>query len=48
MRAVLDRYRTGGGAYEEVIVSDCGHSPHIEKPEEFRKTFLAFLAQNSK
>lgn len=46
MRAVLDRYRDGGGAYDEVIVADCGHSPHIEKPEEFRKVFFAFLAQN--
>ncbi len=47
MRAVLDRYRSGGGAYEEVIISDCGHSPHIEKPEDFQKAFLAFLAQIS-
>lgn len=46
MRAVLDRYQSGGGQYDEVIVADCGHSPHIEKPEEFRKTFLAFLARN--
>jgi pimeloyl-ACP methyl ester carboxylesterase len=44
IRAVLDRYATGGGRYTEVVVADCAHSPHIEKPEEFRTAFLAFLA----
>ncbi|HET9981586.1 MAG TPA: alpha/beta fold hydrolase [Ktedonobacterales bacterium] len=44
MRAVLDRYAANGGRYTEVVVADCGHSPHIEKPEEFRKVFFALLA----
>jgi pimeloyl-ACP methyl ester carboxylesterase len=26
-----------------VVVSDCGHIPHIEKPEEFRKALMGFL-----
>lgn len=34
LRAVLDRYRENGGAYREVVIADCGHSPHIEHPAE--------------
>lgn len=45
MRAVLEQYKAAGGHYEEVVVADCGHSPHIEKPEEFRNVFFAFLAR---
>jgi ABC-type branched-subunit amino acid transport system ATPase component/pimeloyl-ACP methyl ester carboxylesterase len=45
MRAVLDRYQAGGGHYEEVVIADSGHSPHIEKPEEFRQAFFAFLTR---
>lgn len=44
MRAVLDAYATNGGRYTEVVVADCGHSPHIEKPDEFRAAFYPFLA----
>lgn len=33
-RAVLDRYAAAGGEYREVVL-DTGHSPHIERPEEF-------------
>jgi pimeloyl-ACP methyl ester carboxylesterase len=43
MRAVLDAYKAAGGAYQEVILPDCGHSPHIEKPAEFQQALLAFL-----
>ncbi|GAA0378763.1 alpha/beta hydrolase [Microbispora corallina] len=39
-RAALERY----GAYREVVVSGCGHSPHVEKPAEFREALLAHLA----
>jgi ABC-type branched-subunit amino acid transport system ATPase component/pimeloyl-ACP methyl ester carboxylesterase len=47
MRAVLDRYTASGGRYQEVVVPDCGHSPHIEKPDEFRRAFFSFLAAHS-
>lgn len=47
MRAVLDRYQAAGGSYEEVVISDCGHSPLIEKPQEFRTRFFAFLDASS-
>jgi pimeloyl-ACP methyl ester carboxylesterase len=43
IRAVLDQYRAAGGNYEEAVIADCGHSPHIEKPDEFRTRFFAFL-----
>ena len=46
-RALLERYREVGGAYEEVVIADCGHSPHIEKAAEFRARFFAFLAAHA-
>ncbi len=44
MRAVLDRYQANGGTYEELVLAECGHSPHIEHPEEFRAALWRFLA----
>ena len=44
MRAVLDAYQARGGRYQEVVLTDCGHSPLLEKPAEFRKAFFDFLA----
>lgn len=44
MRAVLERYQANGGRYREVVLADCGHSPHVEQPAPFREAFLAFLA----
>jgi pimeloyl-ACP methyl ester carboxylesterase len=38
-RAVLDRYVSAGGAYEEVQIANTGHSPHIESPAEFAAAF---------
>jgi pimeloyl-ACP methyl ester carboxylesterase len=43
MRALLNQYRSAGGRYQEVTVTGAGHSPHIEKPEEFRESFVGFL-----
>jgi pimeloyl-ACP methyl ester carboxylesterase len=34
-RYVLDQYKANGGAYEEVVIAEAGHSPYVEKPEEF-------------
>lgn len=42
-RAVLERYQDNGGAYQEIVITDAAHSPHIEKPEEFGKVFHLFL-----
>lgn len=42
-RAVLDRYAGAGGSYREVVVSDAGHSPHIERPEQFLHALTSHL-----
>ncbi|MER5419964.1 alpha/beta fold hydrolase [Streptosporangium roseum] len=40
-RAALRRY----GAHSEVVL-DCGHSPHIERPEEFRAALVDHLKRS--
>lgn len=42
-RDVLDRYREAGGEVTEVELADCGHSPHLEKPEQFDAALLAII-----
>ncbi|SFF37038.1 alpha/beta fold hydrolase [Blastococcus tunisiensis] len=42
-RAVLDRYAATGGAYREVVLPDVGHSPHVERPQEFAVALLEHL-----
>lgn len=44
IRAVLDTYTEKGGRYREVVIEDAGHSPYIEKPEEFNHILHDFLA----
>ncbi len=41
LRAVPGAYAAGGGRYTEHVLSECGHSPHIEKPAEFRALLIA-------
>ncbi|NUR72131.1 MAG: alpha/beta fold hydrolase [Hamadaea sp.] len=36
-REVLDRYAAAGGRYREITFAGVGHSPHIERPEEFAR-----------
>jgi pimeloyl-ACP methyl ester carboxylesterase len=43
VRAVLDEYASRGGGYREEVIPDCGHTPHVEKPEVFRRLLLDFL-----
>lgn len=42
-RYVLEKYRKKGGQYEEFVVEDAGHSPHIEKPGIFQEKLRNFL-----
>jgi pimeloyl-ACP methyl ester carboxylesterase len=42
-RHVLERYRAAGGRYEEDVLRDCGHSPHLEQPQEFQDQVGRFL-----
>ncbi|MEO8288064.1 MAG: alpha/beta hydrolase [Chloroflexota bacterium] len=48
MRHVLDAYKAGGGTYEEVLLEDCGHSPHIEKPGNYLTALIEHLRQASR
>lgn len=43
MRAVLDRYAANGGAYQELVIEDAAHGPHIEKLGPFLDAFLPHL-----
>jgi pimeloyl-ACP methyl ester carboxylesterase len=43
IRALLDRYRANGGTYEEVVLPNCAHAPHIEHPTEFVARFTALM-----
>ncbi len=42
-RAVLEKYKAAGGEYEEIVFPDTGHTPYIEKPEEFNRVFHAHI-----
>jgi pimeloyl-ACP methyl ester carboxylesterase len=43
IRTVMDGYQSNGGDCREVILPDCGHSPHIEKQEEVLTLFTEFV-----
>lgn len=43
VRFVLDNYKANGGQYQEIVIADCGHSPHIEKHDEVVKLFMDFI-----
>lgn len=45
IRATLEAYQANGGMFEEVVFEECGHSPYIEKPEEFNRLFHAHLSK---
>ncbi|MCO7219325.1 alpha/beta fold hydrolase [Klenkia sp. PcliD-1-E] len=42
-RTVLDRYAASGGSYREVVLPGVGHSPHVERPQEFVVAVLEHL-----
>jgi pimeloyl-ACP methyl ester carboxylesterase len=42
-RRVLAHYQANGGQYREVVLPDCGHSPHIEKLETVFELVHSFL-----
>ncbi|WP_035858227.1 alpha/beta fold hydrolase [Cryptosporangium arvum] len=44
-RHVLDRYVLAGGRYEELVITDTGHAPHIEKPKEFLATLVESITE---
>jgi pimeloyl-ACP methyl ester carboxylesterase len=48
IRAVLERYAASGGVYCEEVIADAGHSPFLERPEEFNRHLHAHLAAASR
>lgn len=42
-RDVLDAYAAAGGQVTEVALEGVGHSPHLERPAEFRQALLATI-----
>ena len=47
MRDVMNRYKMHGGEVWEVELHNTGHSPFLEKPEEFSELVFEFLANMS-
>ncbi len=45
-RAVLEAYRARGGRYDELVLAECGHSPHIERAPAFLAALHNFLDGN--
>ena len=43
-RDVLESYADNGGRYTEETFEGVGHSPHIERPEQFRSVLIEFLS----
>lgn len=43
LRAVLEQYRANGGQYQEIVLLDCGHSPHIEKQGAVHELVDSFI-----
>ncbi len=44
-RAVLEKYAAAGGTYTELVFAECGHTPYLEKPDEFNQAFHAHRAK---
>lgn len=47
IHTVLDKYQANGGEYREVVLADCGHSPHIEKQDEVFRLFTDFVESHT-
>jgi pimeloyl-ACP methyl ester carboxylesterase len=45
MRVALDAYEARGGRYREEVIPDCGHTPPVEKPQEFQRLLFDFLEE---
>ncbi len=42
-RAVFEAYAGAGGVFREVLLENCGHSPHLEHPDEFDEALLSHI-----
>lgn len=46
MRHALQKYTAAGGFYREQVIADTGHTPYVEKPEEFAALLNGFIQQS--
>jgi pimeloyl-ACP methyl ester carboxylesterase len=46
-RATLEKYAARGGWFVEEVIEDAGHTPFIEKPEQFNALFHAHLRRGA-
>ena len=44
-RHALDNYAAAGGSAQEVVIEDCGHTPFLEKADQFNHALHRFLAE---
>ena len=44
-RGLLDGYAAAGGRYQETVIEDSGHGPHLDQPEQFLTALTRHLAQ---
>ncbi len=44
MRMVLDAYKARGGNVRELVLTDVGHSPHLEAPRAFLDELVQFVS----
>ena len=40
---VLDKYAAAGGSVDEAVIEGCGHTPFVERADDFNRHFHAFL-----
>lgn len=46
-RYFLEKLSENGSTFNEVVIEDTGHTPYVEKPEEFSKLLHDFLKENA-
>lgn len=47
LRALLERRRRAGGSMTEIVLPECGHSPHLEHEERFLELLAELLSTAS-
>jgi pimeloyl-ACP methyl ester carboxylesterase len=47
IRAVLEKYGSGGGSVRIEMIDGAGHGPHFDHAEEWNRIFFEFLADNT-
>jgi pimeloyl-ACP methyl ester carboxylesterase len=47
-RKLFERYAANGGHFREEVLPDTGHSPHVEKPQQFERLVFPFLLEHAR